>query len=348
MPDPTPEPEPDDPHPAEDPPTLADPAIAKDLRGAPARDLGWLWKLAVSVALLAILVWTQDLSGVLRILAQASPAWLAAATAAMFAEQTLTAVTWAMLLRARGLRIGIGRVVHIFYLSFFLGTWLPSSSGPDFVRTYYLARHVDGYEAVGSMLLLRFISLLGLGLFAVAGILALPSRVPVEALLLALLLLGGSAGALAIGFTEGPRRWATAVLEAIGLQSLGRILGKLHDALLAYRGAPGTVLAATLVSLLVQFLRILTIYYAGLSLGAAVPLLDYLVLVPVTTVITLLPVSLSGLGVREGAFVWFFGRAGMREATAFSLGLLVFGLSLVLWVVGAALYWRDKPAADRA
>ncbi len=313
---------------------------------SPARDLSWLWKLAVSVALLGILVWTQDLSGVFRLMRQASPAWLAAATIAMFAEQTLTAATWALLLQARGLKVSVVKVIHIFYLSFFLGTWLPSSTGPDFVRTYYLAKEIDGYEAVGSMLLLRFINLFGLGLFAVAGILALPSRLPVEALLLALLLVAGSTGALVIGFTERPRRWATKLLDAVGLHGLSRVLGKLHDALLAYRGAPGAVLAATIVSLVVQLLRILTIYYAGLALGATVPLVDYLVLVPVTTVITLLPISLSGLGVREGAFVWFFGRAGMSEATAFSLGLLIFGLSLVLWVVGALLYWQETPEAD--
>jgi len=46
---------------------------------------------------------------------------------------------------------------------------------------------------------------------------------------------------------------------------------------------------------------------------------------------------------KNGAFVYFFGPAGMDPPVAFSLGLLVFGLSLVLWVVGAVLYWRDRP-----
>lgn len=304
---------------------------------------GRLWKLAVSLALLALLAWSQDLSGIWSIMRRASPAWLAAAAGVMFVEQTLTAINWGMLLRARGLLVGLGRVVHIFYLSFFLGTWLPSSSGADFVRAWYLARHVSGYEAVGSMLLLRFISLFAFGLFAAAGILALPANVPVEALLLALLLLLGSAGALLIGFTERPRRWTTAVLDAVGLHALARIIGKLHDALHAYREAPGALGLTLGICLLVQFMRILTVYWAGLALGATLPLLDYLVLVPVTALITLIPVSLSGLGVREGSFVWFFGRAGMDEATAFGLGLLVFGLSLVLWIVGAMLYWRERP-----
>jgi hypothetical protein len=117
----------------------------------------------------------------------------------------------------------------------------------------------------------------------------------------------------------------------------------LHAALHAYRRAPGELAVATVLSLIVQLLRIVTIYLAAQALAIEVPFAPYLVLVPVTALITLVPISLAGLGVREGAFVYFFGRAGMSEAGAFSLSLLVFGLSLVLWVVGAALYWRDAP-----
>ena len=302
----------------------------------------------MSVALLALLAWTQDLSGVARVFAAASPWWLLVSAVLMFVEQTLTALTWGMLLAARGLKVGMRTILHIYYLSFFLGTWLPSSTGPDFVRTYYLARRVDGYEAVGSMLLLRFISLLGLGLFAVGGIYLVPQQMvshelPAAAMLLAWLLVAGSTGALVVGFTEGPQRWATAVLDAVGLRPLSQILGKLHDALHAYRKAPGVLAGALVVSLLVQFGRILTVYSAARALGATVPLSDFLVLVPVTTLITLLPISMAGFGVREGSFVYFFSRVGMAEPVAFGLGLLVFGLSLVLWAVGAVLYWRDRP-----
>lgn len=309
---------------------------------------GTIWKLAVSAGLLALLAWTQDLSGVWRVFAAAGPSWLLAATAVMFVEQTLTALTWGMLLAARGLKVRMRTILHIFYLSFFLGVWLPSSTGPDFVRTYYLARHVSGYEAVGSMLLLRFISLLGLGFFAVGGIYLVPSEsvsseLPAAAMLLAWFLVAGSSGALVVGFTERPRRWATAILDAVGLRPLSRILGKLHDALHAYRKSPGALAGALAASLLVQFGRILTVYFAARALGATVPLRDFLVLVPVTALITLLPISMAGFGVREGSFVYFFSRVGMAEPVAFGLGLLVFGLSLVLWAVGAVLYWRDRP-----
>lgn len=306
--------------------------------------LGRAWKILVSVALLGILAWTQDLGGVLSLMASADAAWLAAALVVMMVGQTLTAVTWGMLLAARGLQVPAGTLVNIYYMSAFIGTWLPSSTGPDVVRAYYLARYVDGYDAVGSMLVLRFISLLGLGLFAVAGISLMPGQVPPEALLLAWLLVFGSAAALLVGFSDRPRRWATRVLGALRLAPLARILEKLHAALQAYASTPRALLVATVLSLAVQFLRILEIYYAGLALGAEVPLRHYLVLVPVTTLITLIPVGLAGLGLREGSFVYFFTRVGMSESMAFGLGLLVFGLTLVLWGLGAVLYWRDRPA----
>lgn len=306
--------------------------------------LGRAWKTLVSVALLGLLAWTQDLGGVLSLMASADAGWLALAVVVMMIGQTLTAVTWGMLLAARGLRVPAGTLLNIYYMSSFIGTWLPSSTGPDVVRAYYLARHVDGYDAVGSMLVLRFISLLGLGLFAVAGISLVPEQVPPEALMLAWLLVLGSAAALLVGFSDRPRRWATGVLEALRLHPLARILEKLHAALQAYGKAPRALALATLLSLAVQLLRILEIYYAGRALGAVVPLRHYLVLVPVTTLITLIPIGLAGLGLREGSFVYFFSRVGMSESMAFGLGLLVFGLTLVLWGIGAVLYWRDRPA----
>jgi len=76
-----------------------------------------------------------------------------------------------------------------------------------------------------------------------------------------------------------------------------------------------------------------------------VPFRHYLVLVPVTMVVQLLPVSIAGFGLREGSFVFFFGRVGMSDARAFGLGLLVFGLTLLLWAIGAVLYWRGAPGS---
>jgi len=184
------------------------------------------WKLLFSLALLVVLALTQDLGGVLSLLAGVADGWLAMAIAVVFVEQSITALTWQRLLAARGLHVGLLEILRIYYLSSFIGTWLPSSTGPDVLRAYYLARHVDGYDAVGSMLVLRFVSLLALGVFAVAGIALVPAPLPPEALVLAWLLVAGSAGALMMGLTDTPRRVATAVLEGLRLQRLAAILGK--------------------------------------------------------------------------------------------------------------------------
>ena len=83
------------------------------------------WKLTVSVALLGLLAWSQDLRGVFALMASAHPGWLAAAIIVMMISQTLMALTWGLLLAARGLKVPLGKLVNIYYMSSFIGTWLP-------------------------------------------------------------------------------------------------------------------------------------------------------------------------------------------------------------------------------
>lgn len=59
-----------------------------------------------------------------------------------------------------------------------------------------------------------------------------------------------------------------------------------------------------------------------------------LAVVPLVTLLTLLPVSLNGLGLREGGFVFFLGQLGIPQAQALALSLLVFGLTLLFSLAG--------------
>ncbi|MFQ5742146.1 MAG: lysylphosphatidylglycerol synthase transmembrane domain-containing protein [Acidobacteriota bacterium] len=307
----------------------------------------WLWKSAVSILLMALLFWTVSFRKVLSTLLSVDPLLLGAAAAVQFLEQGLTAVAWTLLLRARNIDLSLARVVYLHFMGVFVGTLLPSSSGTDVVRTYYLARTISGYEAVGSMLVLRLTGLLALGMVAVVGIQLVPSQLPWSALVLVGVLIAMVAFALALALTDAPGRWASALLGRLGLPRLARVAEQLHQTLVGYRRARGHLLMVGALALLVQLLRIITTYYAARALGATLPLRYYLALVPVVILLTLLPVSAAGLGVREGSFVFFFTRAGMTQPQAMGTGLLVFALHLLLAAIGGVLYWRDKRAVDK-
>jgi uncharacterized membrane protein YbhN (UPF0104 family) len=101
---------------------------------------------------------------------------------------------------------------------------------------------------------------------------------------------------------------------------------------LTYWKRPGVLLNAILLSFGFQMIVIIVHILIGLSLGLAIPWKFYFFLVPVVAAVSMLPVSLSGLGVREGAYVYFLSLAGIPQAEAltFAFGWLfvVFASSL--------------------
>jgi uncharacterized protein (TIRG00374 family) len=93
------------------------------------------------------------------------------------------------------------------------------------------------------------------------------------------------------------------------------------------------------VSLVFNISLITMNYLIGLSLGDRVSIWYYLLFVPITSIVTILPVSFAGLGVREGAYVFLFTQAGMPRETALSLSLLVYVISIFTpGLIGGIIY----------
>jgi uncharacterized membrane protein YbhN (UPF0104 family) len=104
---------------------------------------------------------------------------------------------------------------------------------------------------------------------------------------------------------------------------------------------------ALLLSGLLQALIIVTYYFVGVGLNLGVPLTYFFVFVPLVTVVAMLPVSVAGLGVREGAVIFFFAKAGVDAATALSLSLVWFSLTLIVSSLGGLALLLDTHAAKR-
>jgi uncharacterized membrane protein YbhN (UPF0104 family) len=84
---------------------------------------------------------------------------------------------------------------------------------------------------------------------------------------------------------------------------------------------------------------IIAIYLIGASLNVSVPLVYYFIFCPLISIISLLPVSIAGIGVREGGFVYFFTRVGASKPEALSIALLLFFEAICMALIGGILYW---------
>jgi hypothetical protein len=91
-------------------------------------------------------------------------------------------------------------------------------------------------------------------------------------------------------------------------------------------------------SIVVQVGNVVLVWLIGVALGAEVPLAYYFVFVPMVSLLTLLPVSVNGMGVREGGVVLFLKQVGVDEPTALTLALLWFAVFAVVGLLGGVVY----------
>jgi uncharacterized protein (TIRG00374 family) len=295
-------------------------------------------RVVIAVGLTAVLLWQSDPRAVWQAARGADWRFILLACALVAVDRVLMAYRWWTLLAPVGRRPPIATVMRIFFVSTFVGTFLPASVGGDAVRAYGLSKEgVGGVDAVASVLmdrLLGVISILGVG---IAGAVLARNLIDIRALFPAFAVLTiACAAALAVVFSP---RAAAGVAGLLALLPRGRETGaRLVTAIQRYSTLHLPMANVLLCSLAVQVLRVLQTYCLGLALGLAVPLGVYFALVPIILLIVLMPITINGIGTTQAGFVWLFGRASVASAPAFALSVLFLGIAIVGNLPGAVLY----------
>lgn len=243
-----------------------------------------------------------------------------------------------VLLEAKGIA---ARTSHIFRLTIicqFFGLLLPGGIGPDLVLCYNLVRSTDQKDvALSAVIFIRICVLAVMAALALAATFyPLPYLYRYRLLTGLLVMLFG-----VYFFLMAHRRALDMVARVFGGMQRYRITGFLyktyfalaahgHDRRVLRRIAPYVLLSA--------LIKILTDYAVSQSLGFSIPLSHFFAIVPLVTVISAVPITFAGLGVREGAFIALFALAGVPPEEALTISLVSFSLSVVLSICGALLY----------
>ena len=311
------------------------------------RVTSWVLRAAASAVLLWLLMRRLDLSHVGGLLRHMQVGWLAAALGVMLVSRVLSCLRLIILVRAKGIPYDAKIVSRIVLAAEFYGAFLPTSIGGDAVRLVGLTRHTaKGIEAGSAVFVERAIGVFGLLVFGVIGTLWAWPRLHDHAILWAAL--APSVVGLLVAAAAMKERWASFVLRWSGLLRVpwaGKLLAW-QQAVRAYRRQPLVVVQVLAVTLGIHFLRILAVYLAAVALGAALPFAPVLAFVPLILLISLLPISVGGFGVRENAFVHCFGQVGASPAMAFSISIVAHTLSVIAHIPGGL--WSVWDTGQRA
>ena len=315
---------------------------------------GGIVRVAVAVGLTTFVFWKSDPGRIWEVAARARVGPLLAAVALVIADRALMAYRWLVLLRPlpQGRRPPFLEIMRVFFVSTFVGTFLPASVGGDAVRAFALAKlDVPAADAVASVFMDRVLGVLSLLLMALASLFIAGSLASSAIVQLSLLVTAcGCAAVAMLVFGDRAARAARRVVDGLPWTRGRRVGHALIEAIQQYathRGALANVLAG---SLAVQVLRVVQAYFLGQALGVPAGPGLYFAFVPLILLVMLLPVTINGLGTSQAAFVWFFGQAGVGRAEAFALSMLFVALGIVGNLPGGLLYaWKglgsERPRA---
>ena len=298
---------------------------------------------------MAVLFVYADPSAVASTLGSASPAWLAAAIGVVIVDRVANAHRWLLLLRAieGGRHVRLGAAIHVFFVSGFLGSFLPGSIGGDAVRTLALTRlRVTPADAFASVMVDRMLGVASVLLMATAGLVLVRDLFAAGTLALILLPVAGALMLFLLllfdrQFVRGTASWMLARRSP----RLHRMVDRALAAIRQYGDRRRTLVVVLLLSMGVQVLRTLQAWALGQALGIEADLLWYFAFLPVIILVMLLPTSVAGLGTGALAFQLLFGTVGVEAADAFALAVLFSATAVVGALAGGVLFLVDCDTA---
>ncbi len=290
--------------------------------------LFFIFKLVVSSILLYIVLSKTGLEQVFLILKNINLFTFISAIILYIFAQFLSAVRWKLLLPKI---FKLKKLFSLYMIGAFFNTLLPGIIGGDAVKAFYL------YQATGqsnltlsSIFMDRYIGfavLIAMGAFAYPFGYRYIKNSEITFLLPITFLLFVALSYIIFGLHLGRKT---------------RMLSDFYDYFHSYLNNKKVIVKTVLLSIFIQFAGILAVYCLAIGIGLHIPFVIYMIFIPLIILFTTLPISISGLGVREGSFVLFFGLLGIKPETATAISILWFTTITAGSLIGIVEYIKYK------
>jgi glycosyltransferase 2 family protein len=302
-------------------------------------------KILLSFALFAYVVAKVSPGDIWDTIRPADERYLLAAAGLFLLSNLIGSWIWARLLRAQGVPIPYRKAASYYFVGLFFNNFLPSNIGGDITRISDAAKHADHVSPVFSATVMdRLVGVLAMALVAVFASFAAIDRIHLYAIYMAIVItFVVSLGLFLSIFNRSVLKAFEWPFRVIGARTIERGIRRLMDDLHGYKHQGKVLRLVFAASLVVQVSRILVHYLVGLALGVRVAVGYYFLFVPALAALVSLPISLNGLGIREGAGVVLFHMAGMTKEQAFTVPFLTYLISVCISLLGGLIFVSRTP-----
>lgn len=263
--------------------------------------------------------------------------WLAGGLLVYGLAVVLSTVRWSQVLQALELPAEMPRLLSHTLAGMFVSNFLPSTVGGDVLRVTRLsAGNGQRHTSVASVVVERLTGFFVLPFISLVALFANPTLLHLgQASRLALTVSIGTLAALAaiLLLVSNPR-----VGEWFAARSWLGFVASINLGVARLRRDPAAALGVLVSALAYQLTMVAGAWMAGHALGIHVGWSAMMAFIPVVAVAQVLPVSVSGLGLREGALVLLLVPLGVDSGQAVALGLLLYGMNMVVSLLGAPAF----------
>lgn len=291
--------------------------------------------------------WTHGPREVWKDISRVRPEAFAISLALMGTTIFLGIVRWRQVLRVHGLELSLGRATEISLVAHFFNSFLLGAAGGDLMKAYYAARETNHKkaEAVGTVFVDRIIGLFALLVFTMVAMgcnLPLLRADPIYSKLAWAIaaMFAGCAVVLFLALRGGVSKGLPQAREWLRRLPKGDFLERLRESFKPFGRDPAFLVKSFTVSLLLCGVCVAQVQSLVWGLGLDISLRHLFAIVPMITCMVVLPLTPSGLGVRENLFVLMLAvpLIGVEHTSALSLSLLCTAGSLFWSLIGGVVY----------
>ena len=290
-----------------------------------------LLKIVVSALSLYLIFSRSDIGHVYALMKQIGPFYMSAAALLYVISQVGSTYRWKLLLPDK---FTVRRLFSLYMIGSFFNTFLPGAVGGDFVKAYYLNKDAKKLSlTLASIFMDRYLGFVSL---MIIGIVTFP---------------------FVSGFMAGSvYQWSMPVIFVsfivasflfFGLQ-LGRrfkTVSEFYDYFVTFSARKSVLVKAVVWSLVIQMIGFSAVALLAFAIGVNIPLYVFLAFLPIIVTITTIPISISGIGLRENGFAILLGLLGVKQEVAIAISLSWFFSTFLGSLPGLVAYIRQSNRA---
>jgi uncharacterized protein (TIRG00374 family) len=313
------------------------------------RNIQKVLKIAVSLTLIVWMLLKADTNALKQVLREANYVFAFGVFASIAIMNLTQVVRWNILLRSRNAGVKFPKLLKFHMISIFFQSFLPSSFSVDVVKGFLLSKITDSGKAYGSVAFARFIGMIVLFVFMAIVLLVKPELVLGQLfsreLVVALILI--FAMSLVI-FSKKVSRFIFGRFPKLSSTRFFLRAKAFREDVYVYRKQPSTLVLTVIFSAVIHLCSIFSAYFAFRAINASVPFAVLLVIIPIMYAALLLPVSINGIGAREGILLFLLAPWGVNLEIILASSLITYVAIYSLCLSGGVVYFFSNVKGEQS